>query len=998
MVADNFLKGVIFWVDDQFESQPLPDRHVWGRLFGSHSDRLYRLMDLRLEVASSYKEAMERLEKYQATDESGTFVHCLVDLSIPAETGAVPQIKFGVQVAKEIKALGLHFAFLSANSNASQKLEQQSLASVPYYVKERAGDHWQLPDSLIMMLLSEIRSHISWGFLDDAIQLLHSDSQFVPRGRARTSDAGGIPPAFHYFPFFGPYRDYVERCVYGGPLDPGRSYSVRSNRLHCDEFVKQCLLVALNQTLRRSTDRVKLSYGWADDGDYIQQIFMVGMPGLVQCVDVIRVNPDATSVDQLKDLLHETGAKPSMTIFVIPNDESADRYADIFHEFRVVGIDELPQNRPEDVADREELVRRCAALAFQQWIQMAGGNMGAHFSRLYLAHPELLINPVNWIVLLEPTRVAEELSDPYELTNEFIEALLTSAPKLVESGLGNSKMLPIAYVDLLRVGHKTFEKSEFKKDLPHWMEMAIDNWLVSSWGFPHSLRKGLMGHGGLDEDGQEGFVSAAEWEDSCFDILVGMLDHYRQFLPRLDHMTSRQRELGRVIRFIDTLGGKGFLKDDGKKVDWDKLELLRWPHLHYPMPSAIKRRLRGHKRHLWIQPEGLDLATGLPTGRLRYQLLFDIVDQYSSVLTWASKIAPSLPAGWRGAVYYLVETIQNHRIKEVWQKELDTVWYSLHSLLRNAAPVIFIADQMLRGKRLSGTRKSATAFLPSINGCGAILNRLRGTRKARLAGVLAPQWKGVGQVAGLNRLAGWKTTIQSILEGAQAGGKLEEIALAYWELLSLLSNARATGDRDEDDHSVAEAMGAFFADDQLNVTESKEWYIGDLVDGSVSKIVDEVILPSLLGTKVDYLWQSMSLILQLERATRRFRYYDGYHFLACVLDLRNAYKGAIPPMPLSLLEKVLDLFLSGLEGIIAQLAFCVEQSGELDLVERIAPEGVKIMLPPLFSPPSAEELAVVLAVRKTDADWYTYVLGIPGKDSVGKLCYQDGQEMRRLKE
>lgn len=1006
MAGENFLKGVVFWVDDQFEGQPLPDGHVWGRLFGSHSDRLYRLMDLSLEVASSYKEAVERLEKYRAPDESGKFVYCLVDLSIPPESGAVPQIKFGVQVAKQIKTIGLHFAFLSANSNASKRLEQESLATAPYYVKERTSDRWQLPDSLIMMLLSEFRSHISWVSLDDPIHLLHPDSQFVPRVSTGVSDNKGIPLAFRYFPFFGPYRDYVERCEYRGPHDPGRSYLVRANRLHCDEFVKQCLLVALNHTLRRITDSVKLSFGWANDGDYLQQLFRVGSPELVQCVDVIRVNPDATSVGQLRDLLREAGTKPSMTIFVIPNDESADRYAEILHEFRVIGIEELPQNRPEDTADREELIRRCAALAFQQWGEMAGGGTGSRLSRGYLIHPELLINPVDWMVLLEPTRVAEELSDPYEVTNEFIEALQASATRLVESGLGNSAMRPIAYSDLLRVGQKTFQESEFRSDLSYWVEMAIDNWLVSSWGFPHSLHKQLSGgQVNQEEDGHKELDAAAKWKDSCFEILVGMLDQYQQLLPTSGDMTPRQRDLGRVIRFIDTLGGKEFLKDDGKEVDWDKLELLRWPHLRYPMPSAIKRRLRHHKRHLWIQPEGLDLATGLPTGRVRYRLLFDIVDQYASVLTWASKIAPSLPAGWRGAVCYLVEIIQSHRVKAVWQKELDTVWHCLHTLLRNATPIMFIADQLLRGKQLLGTRRSAAAFLASINGCGAILERLRGTRKMRLAGVLSPQWWAVGQAAGLDRLTQGKATIQSILDGERVRqesnaheGRLEEIAFACWKLLVLLASARASGDTEENDRSVAEAMGAFFADDSLAVTDSRGWYIGDLADHSAAKSADQVELPSLLGTKVDYLWQSMSLVLELEQATRRFRYYDGYHFLSCVLDLRNAHKGAIPPMPLPVLERVLDLFLAGLEGIIAQLAFCVECAGESDLAGQISPEAVSVTPPPSFSPPSSEDLAAVFAVRKNGADWCTYMLGIPGKGTVGKLCYQDGQEVRRLTE
>ena len=131
-------KGILLWIDDCFQDAHMSEisQDVWSKVFGNHSDRLFRLMDLSLEVATSYQDALEAIEAHSSSVAGGTFTFSILDLMIPSQSDGEPRMKYGIAVAKELRKRGMPFVFLSANADASKVLDKAGLGAVPYFIKE----------------------------------------------------------------------------------------------------------------------------------------------------------------------------------------------------------------------------------------------------------------------------------------------------------------------------------------------------------------------------------------------------------------------------------------------------------------------------------------------------------------------------------------------------------------------------------------------------------------------------------------------------------------------------------------------------------------------------------------------------------------------------------------------------------------------------------------------------------------------------------------------
>ena len=160
MSTKTYAGGMIFWIDDNLENVAMPS-DPWTELFGEHSDRVYRLFDLSLEIATSYEEALERIDKFDSYGEAGTFIFCVVDLLIPLRPDKDPEMKYGAALAKELRKRGIALAFLSSNTGGTKILDQERLSTIPYHVKEQ-GSIWRFPNSLTLNVLSEFHRRISW--------------------------------------------------------------------------------------------------------------------------------------------------------------------------------------------------------------------------------------------------------------------------------------------------------------------------------------------------------------------------------------------------------------------------------------------------------------------------------------------------------------------------------------------------------------------------------------------------------------------------------------------------------------------------------------------------------------------------------------------------------------------------------------------------------------------------------------------------------------------
>lgn len=1019
MKSQTNARGILLWIDDRFaESDGTPEKaEVWSELFGDSSDRLFRLMDLSVEIACSQEEAIEAIQRACSPRVVGAYVFCILDLNIPFRNGGTPAMKHGISVGRELRRRGLPFVFFSANSNAASALDRAGLGTFPYYVKEQAEDKWRLPNSLGRVVLNEFRRNISWVSLVDVMDHVHPDSDITESHRNQQV-------VFEHVPFFGPFQDFVERCEYKDRVELPQAFAVRSSVEHCDEFCQQCLLLMLNETITASSEPRVLHYGDAAKPRYRERLRAPQVSDDPNAISSVRVWPDTTSVELLRQWLHDSAQRRGTTIFILPNDESADRYSELLRSFHIVSLEELPQSRWGDLSEREQLVTQSCALIFQQWNLKAdiGGEM--HLPVGYLRHPELLINPISWVALLEAESVARELSDPYEILKELHAAVVRlDAARQTQISDAFASALPVPYDRLLRVGDRILRSTVEASDFAAWIEGALDLWLNTSWHFPYGLGKSFAQSQHRGEPGAEPWRCRnwKQWEDHCYETLVGMLAEYSEHDDRAAELSSRQTDLRRVRRFAETLGGTEFF-DEGhmSDVDWASLESLRWPHHRYPLPAAVNRRLKRAGRYLWIQQEGLDIAPSLPAGRLRYGFLGDVVEHYSSVLDWAERISDDLPLGWKSSVQHLTDVVRTHQIADAWQDTARRreLWCSMFSLLRNGAPVMLIAAYAALGKPLTGKKESAEGILSNVGGYGKILHYIKETWEERVGSYLVksnePTWA-VSYAQALRHSKRLFDLVQKAI-GDQGPACAAELAQSLVTLLSEMGTAHAPLAEDQQQETARDLFAAFssvMADPALRMTHSCEWHsetglkklaarLAFAMDGpaELRDSGQSAILRSLLRTKSDYLWQGLDALAILGHVTYHFRYFDGYHFLSVLNDLRVAVaKDSLPRVDLPIIETVLELFLAGIEGLVSQLAFCLTVAGHDELAKHIAPSSVHVKPPEGFQPPSADEFSRVFRVAETAQGYAVGTLGIPGEGLRNRLCYDDSdssvQELAR---
>ncbi|MFN2233575.1 MAG: hypothetical protein ACK2U1_05060 [Anaerolineales bacterium] len=996
MLEKTYARGTLLWVDDSLRDRPFPE-NPWTSLFGSYSDRVFRLMDLSLEVAVSYNEALQILDSFESHKEVGTFIYCVVDLTLPTIRDSMPALRCGVALAKELRSRDLPFAFLSANAGGATVLAHENLSAVPYYVKDQHETSiWRFPDDLTLKVASEFRRHISWVSISEVVKMMRESSDIYVRYRVEED-------TFQYFPFFGPYREFVERCEYRTMSDLPRASAVRATRSHCDEFVQQAIAILLYPTLLRRPEKIRVSYGHGNNQKYIDQLNRSDYQDDINTVSIIRIDPLNTEIDDLEQLLVLARRLAGRTIFVMPNDESIDEFTEYLRKNQINTIEELPQTRLGDSFQREEMLRQGCTIAFHQWARGYDSDHPVLIREDSLNYPEFLINPIDWTVLLENNDIAEALSDPYEIVKEFSDSLRnigSEQEKELISALELGK--PVEYAHLLKVGRSTLMKSEYGDSLLRWIEKTLDTWLKTSRQSPYGLIERMlypkMRNNIRELDSSEDAIDQAAWQDACYEILVGIINEYEKNYEPSRMPTEREILIQPVFQFVKALGGLKFLSGDLEDVNWRQLESIRWPHRHYPMPSAILRRVREAKRYLWIQPEGLDLAMNLPSGRLRYRMLSTIVDEYWSTLNWAQQIAPNLPEGWRQAVSYLVEIITNNRIEEAWMGEQLKVWYQLLALLRNGLPVMFITDQLVQGKPIKDGDKSIKYFLSSLNSFGPLLARLRQTRARRVDGYLVAEFNNTmtaSDIDWLHHINGFFEHVPSDTGEPESNNiHLTELTSALIILAHDLSQTNEGGFENCLSNNSFVPFSKYLANPELNMTDNNGWYIEQL-----AKIFPDYSqygeIPSLLGTKIDHLWRMMDLLLHLENITHRYRYYDGYHLLSSLRDLRVHNKETMPEVPVAAIETIMDLFVASLEGIIAQLAWCVAQTGNKDLAEAIAPRTIRVQPPESYKLASQRTLNSIMRVER-NGQWEFYTLGIPGEGSVAIPSYHINDTVKTL--
>jgi len=998
MSAATKVSGIILWFDDKFtaaiQSRNVPTRGLWREIFGPRESKLFRLMDISIEIACTYEDALKSLDYWAQPEHAGTYVHAVVDLNLPQAVGKPPAMIYGIKLGRELRKRGIPFVFLSADTEATQTLDKMSLGTVPYYVKEPGMGEWRMPDSLSGYLLDEISHNVSWLSLKDVLDNMHPESSPSPES-LRRKDGG----AFLYFPYFTVFKKFVNKWENDKRIEFPRVFAVRTARANNDLCIQQSLSIIFHELFLSKPKSIRMVYRTPGDDESGDDLLMGPYVKDPDTIFVLRIEPENTSVGTVKDILDRDCS--GTLVLVLPNDESCDRYTEVLRENRVASLEALPSISWGDSDAREELAKHSCSLVF---LQRKGGGEASLHTRLHkgwLSFPELLINPINWIALLESETVVEELSDPYEVVAELNKSL-RRASKEQQTALAEAidNEVPVRYEHLLRVGNDILSRDDLRDVYASWVERALDFWLCSSWQFPYGVvRRFILCHYGKDYQKSWTPDKRRQWEENSYEVLCGLCAEYERVRPYEENSSGLRQDLQRVCRFIKELGGAKILSEVRTEVNWELVESMRWPHHRYPMPSAINTCLRRAGRHLWIQTEGMDLAAALPAGRRRYRALGDIASYYSDVLNWAKEIVNDLPLGWRESIDYLVTTLREYRVVDVWQKgrskkskeKQDEFWYHLLGLLRNGAPVMFVADQTIREKTLATGRTSARPFLSSVNGYGKILERLRRSRRDRMMHYSLAEMRS-RLVPTLEDLSHFGNMFREIVAsmGDQAKGKGLELSNTLIGLFqSVADDFDSLGAKGDDrlDLSKTGIMN-FLLNSPHEAFASDGWFW----EGLDKKLATnpQARLNSLVGTKIDHIWQIVDAVTCLNFATYHYRYFDGYHLLGSIFDLRLLNKDTAPRVSLATINTVMGLFVAGLEGLIAHLSWCLTLAGEEERAERILPPTVQMKPRDGFTAPDRKELEQVLTAADRKEGYAVYTLGIPGRNTVNRLCYHGG--------
>jgi hypothetical protein len=716
----SYSAGQIFWIDDDLDMGQLRANRntddAWRIAFGNLDNRVFRQMNLTLCVARTHAEAETEIAQLSETARSGIFVQAVVDLRIPESEGKTPQPKYGIDIAKQLKARNIPFYVLSTAERATRDLDKARIDRTRYFSKDVALTSGSIiPEDLSRLILSEFKNNITW------LDLTKTTNQF-----AATSS---VPLDLNqrwatHFPFFGPYRDYVERWELRSGRASLHRVVLRSPSDHSDAFVMQAATVILSGIIVATKPRVVfISSDNPSTFQALQGTDALDSATLQLVIRLLGKDPtsEAAWLEHVLRTCRRTNAK---LIIVVPQDERAEEFLSILSKEFDATYDDLPQTKFGDRREREDLIRRCSRLALQQMVLPDASGQARRLHDIYLQNPEILIDPVHWAFLLEAEHTAAEISDPIEVLECFSRATNDIARWPLEQVERLFRGEPVDRQFLLTPAFDTFQRQpDFHSE---WTVRAFHDWLTQSWQMPYSVRVSL-------EFPLEN-AAVSSWEEHCFRIAldlgralskVGLTETNMQIEGRLPSLTQ-------AVAFLSHDTIRRMVAGEPITHHWADLETLRWPHQHYPMPSGLHRKLRSEGRYLWVQTDLLDRAGAVISGREALQRVEARAERHARRIDWLERTCPTLPAGWRHTAEHMLNAIRNRNIESQWSDDATRaqIWQSIHALLHNAAPISIMFYQLNEhaGDGVTGQ------LLKDLDakGAGKFLGTIRGKR-SRLA-------------------------------------------------------------------------------------------------------------------------------------------------------------------------------------------------------------------------------------------------------------------------
>lgn len=1000
-----FSSGTLLWLDDNFLDAEYrtgdSDLTFWSRTIGDADHRVHRLLNLVIDPVTSLSEFDAVVDEYvESAAMLDRFIFGVVDLHVPERTppsslnGAafdpafVPKMRHGLEAAERLAQLGIPFIFLSSSSDAQKNLVAAGLQSRPYFQKVRQGRGAMMPPEAVRYILQEFRSNINW--------LDVSDLPLSDKLRDDTSDGDARDLALSYFPFFGAYRDFVERWELRSEHASGCNKIVlRTPRTHSKEFICQCALFVAQAPNFRSIKQIEFvdasrvtprqieSFGEISD----ETLFVVRFHGEIEGVSASgtqSVLPEAaTLLSFTKDLPR------SRVIFCLPPDESADGLLTELSSVAGIYYDDLPETRLQDSYAREELLRRASQFVLQSSIgrilrAVRGPGQATEVDPIYLDHPELLINPVNWTFLLEADQIAERISDPVEVLLELFLSLAgvldQSQEEIEEFVAALTEGRPWADGKLFRTAQGVLTHTDNKDLLPIWTVRAFNNWLSRSWNTPYGCVPEAHRH-------------RERWSEQCVAIGRRLAHEAAEYLSThrpllIGHFGAELvDEMLRAAEFLLDPAVDALLGGD-HAVNWDGFEARRWPHSTFPVPTHLNNRLHiDGGRYFFPHANDLDSATLLVDGRHALRRLELRANFYRQRIEWADKVVDVLPSGWSAPLRLLIDEISNRSIMSSWENDPAPIWYALSAIQRNAVRVSSIVAGLWSPDGFRSAKKvnEFASDLRKLQGPGRLLDRIRSARSQMIPSLIGPAdcpyWR--AQALALNEARESMRYLAATEAAVSATRGQEHVPALMFQLLQMLNGrlGQSAGEtltaRDAFDTLFNESVG--LVKGLPAVADMEQFEAGGRFDKLSSIAFHSDVLLALTGVAA-----------ALNPVLRPIAYCDGYHFLSMLYDRRNMNKEMPPAMVHGARSQLLDFFVYGLEGLVLQLKWLLYVAGQKEQADAIFSDILELTAIPEPAPHLVQRL--VRITEQGDGTYGVYTPGHEGENVVSRFSYTDFQK------
>jgi len=713
-----FYRGLICWIDDSFKGHmPSEEVDIWSMIFGKQSNKVFRLMDLSLKIATNKSDGERLLKDAAELVNRGVYVFCIMDMSLPIEDGGQIRPIHGLQLSKIMQELNLDGAILTSSSDIEREKQQHGISSIPYFKKTLQSV--VVPESLSIYILSRLRNSIEWLSLAPLYESMDQKSRLLSSTLAEQQQA---PISRKYYPFIGPFRDYVERLEYRPAPCLESTVLLRAPTDYSDEFIEKNILLLIAGWLERRKGMVRLHYF---SNPSKSDTYGIGEDSNILEVIVLRIHQKTISANEFKELLTKSKNLDAIVYIVLPDGEASDEYLTQAYSASEVSYDDLPVIRHGEWAVREAVIRSSMQLVFMHsTVESSAGVLA--LATVFSDYPEALIDPVSWSVLIESEKLITQLSDPPEFLYEIETSYADTMRKLSDKELCSlqsgqpanpEKLIPVniqslqdptSDIDLEELSHST------------WIPRALKNWLTQSWHTPYGLPQSMS----FTHFDNPNHVSA--WEDFSLKVLLNLSNKYT--------FGKGSKQLDLVKSFLEqsaiTKLSVGKLNEITSS-EWSGLLTSRWPYRKFPLPIALNKLLKQAGRFTWIESDYFSLSQTLPSARHYHSFLAETVDNIGLILDWYRQIDGVLPFEWGFYLKKFLSIIENRSLPSLWadNKTRDKLYKDLMDFAHNSLPIVLISTY-LRNIDVEDTDivqglKKIGKLLRELNGNGIMLDFIR---------------------------------------------------------------------------------------------------------------------------------------------------------------------------------------------------------------------------------------------------------------------------------